>query len=83
MVAGGDARRSFSGDGRNPRARTSESQEAAMRHKGERDIPDFSAKKKEAHGVEADRKLSKAQHPARTAAPKPQSTSAKSGRRGQ
>ena len=54
-----------------------------MRHKGERDIPDFSAKKKEPHAVGADRKLSKAQHPARTAAPKPQSTSSKSGRRGQ
>ena len=54
-----------------------------MRHKGERDIPDFSAKRKEPQGVEANRKLSKAQHPARTPAPKPQATSSKSGRRGQ
>ena len=55
-----------------------------MRHKGEREIPDFSAKKKlEPHAVAADRKLSKAQHPARTPAPKPQATSSKSGRRGQ
>lgn len=54
-----------------------------MRHKGEREIPDFSAKRKEPHSVAADRKLSKAQHPSRTPAPKPQATSAKSGRRGQ
>ena len=54
-----------------------------MRHRGERDIPDFSAKKKKPHAVATDRKLSKAQHPVRTPAPKPQSTSAKSGRRGQ
>ena len=55
-----------------------------MRHKGERDIPDFSAKKKESpHMVAADKKLSKAQHPARTPAPKVQATSAKFGRRGQ
>jgi hypothetical protein len=58
-------------------------QEEPMRHKGERQIPDFSAKKKEPHGVAADRKISKAQHPARTPAPKPQATSAKFGRRGQ
>ena len=76
--------RSFSLDALEaPMTETSQPQEASMRHKGERDIPDFSAKKKEAHAVAADRKLSKAQHPARTAAPKPQSTSAKSGRRGQ
>jgi len=54
-----------------------------MRHKGEREIPDFSAKKKEPHAVAADRKLSKAQHPSRAPAPKPPATSAKSGRRGQ
>ena len=55
-----------------------------MRHRGERDIPDFSAKKKEPpHMVAADKKLSKAQHPARTPAPKTQATSAKFGRRGQ
>lgn len=54
-----------------------------MRHKGEREIPDFSTKRKEPHGVAADRKLSKAAHPARPSAPKPQATSAKSGRRGQ
>lgn len=53
-----------------------------MRHKGEREIPDFSTKRKEPHGVTADRKLTKAPHPARTPAPKPP-TSAKSGRRGQ
>jgi hypothetical protein len=64
--------------------RTSEPQEASMRHKGERDIPDFSTKKKEPpHMVAADKKLSKAQHPARTPAPKTQATSAKFGRRGQ
>ena len=58
--------------------------EGTMRRKGERDIPDFSAKQKPTpHGVAPDRKLSKAQHPAaRSASPKPQATSAKSGRRG-
>jgi hypothetical protein len=54
-----------------------------MRRKGERQIPDFSPKKKGPQGVEADRKISKAQHPARGPAIKPQSTSSKSGRRGQ
>ncbi|HEX8850619.1 MAG TPA: hypothetical protein VF761_13910 [Gemmatimonadaceae bacterium] len=54
-----------------------------MRRKGERDIPDFSPKHKAPHGVEAERKMSKATHPMRAPAPKPQATSAKSGRRGQ
>ena len=57
-----------------------------MRHKGERDIPDFSPKHKEAkepHGVAAERKLTKASHPARTTSGKPQATSTKFGRRGQ
>ncbi|NUQ21087.1 MAG: hypothetical protein HOQ09_09015 [Gemmatimonadaceae bacterium] len=55
-----------------------------MRRKGEREIPDFSPKHKAApHGVEAERKMSKATHPSRGPAPKPQATSAKSGRRGQ
>ena len=54
-----------------------------MRRKGEREIPDFSAKRKEAHGVAAERKVSKASHPVRGPAVKPQATSTKSGRRGQ
>lgn len=57
-----------------------------MRHKGEREIPDFSPKhkpSKEPHGVAAERKLTKASHPARTPGAKPQATSAKFGRRGQ
>ena len=58
--------------------------EDTMRRKGERDIPDFSPKHKPTpHGVAPERKLSKAQHPSRAAAPKPQATSAKAGRRGQ
>ncbi|HEX2781515.1 MAG TPA: hypothetical protein VHM30_18570 [Gemmatimonadaceae bacterium] len=54
-----------------------------MRRKGEREIPDFSPKHKTPHGVEPDRKLSKAQHPTRTATTKPQATTVKFGRRGQ
>ena len=63
---------------------TTSAMEGTMRRKGERDIPDFSPKHKPTpHGVVPDRKLSKAQHPSRAAAPKPQATSAKAGRRGQ
>ena len=54
-----------------------------MRRKGERDIPDFSPKHKGPHGVEPERKMTKATHPVRDPAPKPQATSSKSGRRGQ
>ena len=54
-----------------------------MRRKGERQIPDFSPKRKEAHNVEPERKLSKASHPVRGPAIKPQATSSKAGRRGQ
>ncbi len=53
-----------------------------MKHKGERHIPDFSKKPKAPHAVAPDRN---ALRPAavRPPQPKPQSTSAKSGRRGQ
>jgi hypothetical protein len=55
-----------------------------MKHKGERNIPDFSKKPKPApHGVAPDRNAPQAPPPARAPQPKPQSTSSKSGRRGQ
>ena len=56
-----------------------------MRHKGERHIPDFSAKHKPVTplGVAPEPKLSKVTHPTRPPAVKPHGTSAKSGRRGQ
>ena len=52
-----------------------------MKHKGERHIPDFSKKPKTPHGVAPDRKAATPHD--RAPQPKPQSTSAKSGRRGQ
>ena len=55
-----------------------------MRHKGERHIPDFSKKHKAPpHGVAPDKGASAAPRPVRAPQPKPQSTSSKSGRRGQ
>jgi hypothetical protein len=54
-----------------------------MKHKGERHIPDFSKKPKAAHPVAPDRRATGAPPPPRTPQVKPQSTSAKSGRRGQ
>lgn len=54
-----------------------------MRRKGERHIPDFSPKHKQRPDVEPERKLTKASHPVRGPAVKPQATSSKSGRRGQ
>lgn len=54
-----------------------------MRRKGEREIPDFSPKHKAPRGVAPEPRLSKAPHPTRGPAVKPQATSAKSGRRGQ
>lgn len=54
-----------------------------MRHKGERNIPDFSKKPKTPHGVAPERKAPVAPvAPVRAPQPKPQSTSSKSGRRG-
>jgi hypothetical protein len=52
-----------------------------MKHKGERHIPDFSKKPKPQGTVAADRKAPLPH--GRTPQPKPQSTSSKSGRRGQ
>jgi len=57
--------------------------EEQMKHKGERHIPDFSKKPKAAHPVAPDRRATGAPPPPRTPQVKPQSTSAKSGRRGQ
>jgi hypothetical protein len=55
-----------------------------MKHKGERHIPDFSKKPKAPpHGVTPERTTGAASPPAKTPQPKPQSTSSKSGRRGQ
>jgi hypothetical protein len=51
-----------------------------MKHKGERNIPDFSKKPKTPHGVTPDRKAPQPHD--RATQPKPQSTSSKSGRRG-
>ena len=53
-----------------------------MKRKGERSIPDFSGKKKGTPPVELDRVKDRSPV-AREPAVKPQSTSAKSGRRGQ
>ena len=55
-----------------------------MKHKGERNIPDFSKKPKPRpdHGV-PDRQSAPTPPPARAPQPKPHSTSGKSGRRGQ
>jgi len=54
-----------------------------MKHKGERNIPDFSKKPKADHPVSPDRRAPNAPPPPRVPQSKPQSTSAKSGRRGQ
>ena len=54
-----------------------------MKHKGERHIPDFSKKPKPDHPVGPDRKAMPAPPQVRTPQPKPQSTSSRSGRRGQ
>jgi hypothetical protein len=54
-----------------------------MKHKGERHIPDFSKKPKAQHSVAPDRKAASAPPQLRVPQPKPQATSAKSGRRGQ
>lgn len=52
-----------------------------MKHKGERNIPDFSKKPKTSHAVTPDRKGPAATSHARPTQPKPQATSAKSGGR--
>src|SRR5438105_432263 len=57
-------------------------QEGAMKHKGERHIPDFSKKTKPSHAIVPDRKAPMPPQ-ARAPQPKPQATSVKSGRRGQ
>jgi hypothetical protein len=54
-----------------------------MKHKGERKIPDFSKKPKASHPVTPDQHAPPAPPPVRAPQSKPQSTSAKSGRRGQ
>ena len=54
-----------------------------MKHKGERHIPDFSKKPKAARPAVPDPRASTAPPPPRVPQPKPQATSAKSGRRGQ
>jgi len=54
-----------------------------MKRKGERHIPDFSKKPKTARPVVPDPRAPNAPPPARVPQAKPQSTSAKSGRRGQ
>ncbi|HXT16040.1 MAG TPA: hypothetical protein VN706_10460 [Gemmatimonadaceae bacterium] len=56
-----------------------------MKHKGERQIPDFSKKPKAPQtprGVTPERNAQQSAKPARTPQPKPHSTSSKSGRRG-
>jgi hypothetical protein len=57
--------------------------EDSMKHKGERKIPDFSKKPKASHPVTPDQHAPPAPPPVRAPQSKPQSTSAKSGRRGQ
>lgn len=52
-----------------------------MKRKGERNIPDFSRKTKPARSAEPTQKAAQAHD--RPPQPKPQATSAKSGRRGQ
>jgi len=53
-----------------------------MKHKGERNIPDFSKKPKAPpHGVAPDKNAGPTK-PVRAPQPKPQATSSKSGRRG-
>lgn len=54
-----------------------------MKHKGERNIPDFSKKPKAPRSGAPDRNAAPATPPARAPQAKPQATSAKSGRRGQ
>ena len=54
-----------------------------MKHKGERHIPDFSKKPKAPHSVAPDRNAAPATPHVRPPQPKPQTTSSKSGRRGQ
>jgi hypothetical protein len=55
-----------------------------MKHKGERHIPDFSSKKpKVPHPVAPDRSAAAATPHVKPPQTKPQTTSAKSGRRGQ
>jgi hypothetical protein len=54
-----------------------------MKHKGERHIPDFSKKAKPTHPAVPDQRAPTPRPPARNTQPKPQSTSAKSGRRGE
>lgn len=54
-----------------------------MKHKGERQIPDFSKKPKAAHPVVPDRRAPSVPPPTRAPQGKPQATSVKSGRRGQ
>jgi hypothetical protein len=53
-----------------------------MKHKGERNIPDFSKKPKTGQPVAPDGRASNAKPPARAPQVKPQATSSKSGRRG-
>jgi hypothetical protein len=53
----------------------------SVKHKGERHIPDFSKKPKTGPAINPDRKP--VAPPGRAPQPKPQSTSSKSGRRGQ
>ena len=58
--------------------------EDSMKRKGERNIPDFSKKPKGSHPVASDQQQAPATPPpVRAPQPKPQSTSSKSGRRGQ
>jgi hypothetical protein len=54
-----------------------------MKHKGERNIPDFSKKPKAIHPVAPDPRAPTAPPPAPLKQVKPHATSAKSGRRGQ
>jgi len=56
--------------------------EDSMKRKGERNIPDFSKKPKTSHSGTPDQQAPPAPPPVRPQS-KPQSTSAKSGRRGQ
>lgn len=53
-----------------------------MKRKGARDIPDFSSKRKELHGTNPAPRQSAPSPVPRERVIKPQSTSAKSGRRG-
>jgi hypothetical protein len=52
-----------------------------MKHRGERHIPDFSKKDKNAHPIAPDRHAQSAPQPPRAPRVKPQATSAKSGGR--